>query len=444
MMQPYDTYKDSGIDWVERIPNDWKTIRLAVLGSFYKGKGVAKSDIEMVGNQVILYGDIYTKYSLSVDSFERRIPDEVSKKSFLIKSNDLLFTASGETKEEIGKALAFQGEDEAYAGGDVIIFRQNEIDAKYLSYLFNSYKIAEQKAKLSKGEIVVHIYSSQLRDIKFPLPENNVIENLLIYLDQKTEQIDRIIKAKQKLIQLYEEDKQLIINELVTGKKVLINGKLELPKKTKDSETKWLGRIPEDWSHSSLKWYSKIYSGGTPSKSVLSYWFAGDIPWLNSGTVNQFIITEPSNYITEEGLNNSSAKWIPKGALVMALAGQGKTKGMVGMVTFKTTCNQSLGVIVPNSKVNNKFLLYYLNDNYQNIRNLAGGDKRDGINLEMIGGIKIPLPDIEIQEEVVTSIEEKLSHIDFKIQNSLKLISLLKEYRTTLINDVVTGKIKIS
>jgi len=85
---------------------------------------------------------------------------------------------------------------------------------------------------------------------------------------------------------------------------------MERYEKYKDSGIAWLGEIPEHWKTVALKWISKIYAGGTPDKNKSEYWSNGNIPWLNSGTVNQFIITEPSEYITEEGFINSSAKWI--------------------------------------------------------------------------------------------------------------------------------------
>ena len=128
----------------------------------------------------------------------------------------------------------------------------------------------------------------------------------------------------------------------------------------------------------------------------------------------------------------------------MALAGQGKTKGMVAQVQFRTTCNQSLGVIVPNDKINNRFLMYWLRKNYQNIRNLGGGDKRDGINLEMIGSIPLPLPDFNEQSKIVKHIEFILSEIEIKSEKTKKLIDLLTEYRTALISEMVTGKIKVT
>jgi type I restriction enzyme S subunit len=128
-----------------------------------------------------------------------------------------------------------------------------------------------------------------------------------------------------------------------------------------ESGVEWLGVFPNHWKSTKLKWIAHIYAGGTPSTNIDEYWENGSIPWLNSGTVNQKRITMASEYITEDAVLNSSTKWVPKGSLLMALAGQGKTKGMVAILEFDATCNQSMAAIVPNlEKINNEYLLVRL------------------------------------------------------------------------------------
>jgi type I restriction enzyme S subunit len=143
--------------------------------------------------------------------------------------------------------------------------------------------------------------------------------------------------------------------------------------------------VPTHWGTGSLRWLTRRYSGGTPDKTNLAYWEHGTIPWLNSGAVNDRVVKEPSTYITADAFSSSSAKWIPEGALVMALAGQGKTKGMVAQLAIRTTCNQSMAAIIPGAEVSGRFLFWWLDSNYKNIRNMAGGDLRDGLNLELLG-----------------------------------------------------------
>ncbi len=206
----------------------------------------------------------------------------------------------------------------------------------------------------------------------------------------------------------------------------------------KPSPFAWLDRMPAHWEAGALRWMSRRYAGGTPDKSNEAYWEDGDIPWINSGAVNDGYITEPSALITREGFTNSSAKWIPKDALVMALAGQGKTKGMVAQLGIETTCNQSMAAIIPDHRLVPRYLFWWLSANYQNIRNLAGGEARDGLNLDMLGSIQCPLPLQPEQEAIARFLDAKTAQIDTLVAKKRQLIEKLKEKRSALIARTVT------
>ncbi|OZB84618.1 MAG: hypothetical protein B7X28_00040 [Halothiobacillus sp. 13-55-253] len=206
----------------------------------------------------------------------------------------------------------------------------------------------------------------------------------------------------------------------------------------KDSGVEWLGEVPEHWGVGSVRWLTRRYSGGTPDKTNLAYWEDGTIPWLNSGAVNDRVIKEPSAYITVEALANSSAKWIPEGALVMALAGQGKTKGMVARLAIPSTCNQSMAAILPSSEISGPFLFWWLDSNYQNIRNMAGGDLRDGLNLELLGNIRCPLPTPDEQTKITAFLDRETAKIDELVAEQQRLMELLKEKRQAIISHAVT------
>ncbi|MCB1206323.1 MAG: restriction endonuclease subunit S [Verrucomicrobiae bacterium] len=206
----------------------------------------------------------------------------------------------------------------------------------------------------------------------------------------------------------------------------------------KDSGAEWLGDVPSHWRSSFMRWLSRRYSGGTPDKTKLSFWEDGTIPWLNSGAVNDRLITEPSTFITGDALAKSSAKWIPKGALVMALAGQGKTKGMVAQLAIASTCNQSMAAIIPGPEILSRFLFWWLESNYQNIRNMAGGDLRDGLNLELLGNICCPLPSLAEQTTIVAFLDRETAKIDALVAEQRRMIELLKEKRQAVISHAVT------
>jgi len=200
----------------------------------------------------------------------------------------------------------------------------------------------------------------------------------------------------------------------------------------------WLGPIPPHWPITRIKYLARIYSGGTPDREKREYWEDGTIPWLNSGEVNQWLIETPSEFITEAGFQRSSAKWIPKGALVMALAGQGKTKGMVAELGIDATCNQSMAAIVPTDLRTARFLLYWLSANYETIRNTAGGEQRDGLNLEIVGDIPCPNPDTSLQVAIANYLDHQTERLEALIMAHQQLHVLLAEKRVAFVTQAVT------
>lgn len=196
----------------------------------------------------------------------------------------------------------------------------------------------------------------------------------------------------------------------------------------------WLPDLPAGWAKGALRWQANVYSGGTPSREVAAYWTDGTIPWLASGAVNQWVITEPSEFITERGLSESSAQWVPAEAVVMGLAGQGKTKGMVARTEIRATCNQSMCAIVPEAgRLEHRFLHFWLSVNHDNIRNLAGGDKRDGLNHEHVRSIVVPLPPLALQSRIADYLDRETAEIDTMDAELDRLVETLRERRLSAI-----------
>ena len=195
----------------------WEVRRLGVIGEFSKGGGVSRNDLQESGLPVILYGDIYTKYYHSASDIKNHISEKTAMNAASIKHGDILMTGSGETKEDIGKAIVFLG-DSAFIGGDVICFRQKDNNCRFLSYALSSQAAKAFRYRESKGEIVVHIYASSLKQMPIPLPPLSEQEAIVKYLDAETGKIDRAIEVKRRQIELLRERRQIVIDEAVTGK----------------------------------------------------------------------------------------------------------------------------------------------------------------------------------------------------------------------------------
>ncbi len=217
-LNPNIESKNSGIEYLGLIPHHWEVRRVATLGKFFKGSNISKNDLQDSGVCVVLYGDIYTKYEIKTKQFQSKIAENFAKDKTQILCGDLLFSGSGETKEDIGKCICYLGNEKAYVGGDVIVLRQMGQDSLFLSYVLNSDYIKYQKAVISKGEIIIHIYASNLRDLKIPLPPLQEQKEIAAFLDSKVAQIDSVIEKTKKQIELVKEYKNTLINEAVCGR----------------------------------------------------------------------------------------------------------------------------------------------------------------------------------------------------------------------------------
>ncbi|URN49660.1 restriction endonuclease subunit S [Methanobrevibacter sp. TLL-48-HuF1] len=162
-----------------------------------------------------------------------------------------------------------------------------------------------------------------------------------------------------------------------------------------------------DFEHSDFEKYKlgelveNVVAGATPKTSVEEYWDGGNIPWLSSGEVHKKYVYFTDKFITSEGYNNSSTKLVPKNSVLIALAGQGKTRGTVAINKIELCTNQSIASIIPNDNLYYKFLFYYLESKYDYLRALSSSDGgRGGLNLKLIRSIPIQIPSVDEQKVI--------------------------------------------
>ncbi len=204
------------------IPEHWEVRRLATIGRFSKGGNISRAELIYTDDGVpaILYGDLYTKYDIVAEYIINRITKETASESVELKKGDLLFTGSGETKEDIGKCIIFNNNEPAYAGGDVIIFKQEIFDSHFISYSQNSSIAKYQKAISSKGEIIVHTYGSKLRDVLMPYPPTIEEQKQIVeHIKTETRTLEIAIEKAEREIELMKEYREAMIAEAVTGKR---------------------------------------------------------------------------------------------------------------------------------------------------------------------------------------------------------------------------------
>ena len=198
-----------------------------------------------------------------------------------------------------------------------------------------------------------------------------------------------------------------------------------------------LGWIPEEWEVVRFGDVSDISSGGTPNRKVKEYWTGGYIPWVTTSLVNFNIINSAGEFITKEGLENSSAKLFPKGTIVMAIYGQGVTRGKVGILGIEAATNQAcLGFKINSSMLDTKFIFYFFKKSYFKLRNLSNDGGQKNLSSGIIKSIKVLLPSITEQKKIA----QILSTWDKAIEQTQSLIEQMKLRKKGLMQQLLTGE----
>ncbi|CAD0161979.1 Type I restriction-modification system, specificity subunit S [Streptococcus thermophilus] len=195
--------------------------------------------------------------------------------------------------------------------------------------------------------------------------------------------------------------------------------------------------IPEGWGVAKVEDIAQTGSGGTPKSTNVSYYSNGEIPWINSGELEQTVITSTSNFITEEGLNNSSAKLFPSGTILVAM--YGATAGKVSFLTFEASTNQAICAIMLNDIRMRYYLKNVIEDLYQYLVKLSTGSARDNLSQDMIKNIKVVIPSNDILDRYYDFSNNIIKEITKKQQENEQLTQL----RDWLLPMLMNGQVKV-
>ncbi len=196
--------------------------------------------------------------------------------------------------------------------------------------------------------------------------------------------------------------------------------------------------LPKNWCKCNLKEIFSTASGGTPSRKEASY-YNGQIPWLKSGELNDNIVKKAEEFITKEGLDNSSAKIFPKGSILLAL--YGATVGKIGKLDFEAATNQAICCIYPSKFFNMNLLFYYLLFQKKFLISQGKGGAQPNISQDIVKNLELFLPPLEEQERIVEKIEELFSDIDNGIKDLKIAQTQIKQYRQSVLKSAFEGKL---
>lgn len=420
----YDSYKNSGVEWLGEIPSHWE-----ILKTKYVHKSIKFLNTNRICDNVLsltLRGVVNN----NIDNPEGLVPKDYATYQ-IFEKNDLVF-----------KLIDLENISTSRVG---IVHEKGIMSSAYIRLKIGKRSIPKFAYYYYYSLYINNVYNSigcgvrstlnptDLLNIKFPLPPKDEQEKIALYLDEKIAKIDASISGKEKFIELLKEQKQIIINDAVTKG-------LNKNAKFKNSGVDWLGQIPSHWEMKKIKFVSNIYNGATPASGAEKFW-NGDIYWATPTDFNESIyIYHTERKITKLGLNSCGTTLVPKSSIIMT------TRAPIGniAITKNELCtNQGCKAIVTNKNIESKYVFYTFFTKSDFLNSLGSGTTFMELSAKELKNIKIPLPPKDEQEKIVEYIENKISKIDKLLNLEQECIKSLKEYKASLIDSVVTGKVKV-
>jgi len=428
-IEKYPFYKDSGAEWLGEIPKHWDSVRMKHLFRDVSIKNRPAAEL------------------LSVTQDQGVVPRSWVENRMVMPSGALesfKFIHKGDfaiSLRSFEGGLEYCHHDGIISPAYTVLKAQSNFENQFYKYLFKSYSfISELQTSVVGIRQGKNISYQELSYSFIPIPPRKEQTVIAQFLDRKTALIDQAIGIKEKQIELLKERRQILVQRAVTRG---INPNVKL----KDSGVEWIGEIPEGWEVKKLGYLALVGNGSTPNRSNSGYWQNGIIPWLNSSKVNDETITSAEQFVTPKALKECHLPMLTPGTIVIAITGEGKTRGMSALCEISATINQHLAYIkVESLKIDPIFLLRYLQAMYANIRAESSGlgSTKGAITCESIKKYIIPLPHILEQLLITEYIENIKTKVAAAITLKEKEIDKLQEYKASLINSAVTGKIKVS
>ena len=438
-MERYETYKDSRVGWVEEIPTSWDEMPVKRVCDVVLGKMLCSEDKGGYHEKPYLRAKNVMWLKVDQDDIKKMWFSSNELSQYRLEAGDLLVSEGG----EVGRTCIWNNEiGECYIQNSVhrVRFRTDK-DSRYYLYLFYCLgKIGVFDAIVNRISIA-HLTKEKLQQVLILKPRYSQQTAIANFLDRKTAEIDALIAQKERLLELYEEEKTAIINHAVT-KGLDPNAEL------KDSGVEWLGEIPVGWEIKKLKYgVSKVGSGVTPRGGASIYQLSG-IPLLRSQNIHvDGIKMDDVAYIDEELHDSMSNSKVQAGDVLLNITGASIGRCFYVEENFgEANVNQHVCIIRPNGKIKTSYLYFVLRSDLgeEQIKIEQTGSGREGLNFEALNNFIIPYLSVEEQTALANFLDRKMTEIDTKIAKTQRIIELQKEYRTALISDVVTGKIKVS
>ena len=419
-------YKDSGIEWIGRIPKDWKTTKL---GALYSQRNEKVSDKEFAPLSVTMQGIL--------PQLETAAKTDDGDNRKLVKKGDFAINSRSDRRGSCG----ISPYDGSVSLINTILKPRGEMNPSYYNWLFHTSLFADEFYKWGHG-IVNDLWTTrwqEMKNISVVVPSLEVQQRIADYLDRKCAEIDSLVELQEQMIAQLTDYKQSVITEAVTKG---LNPEAELV----SSGIDWIGDVPKGWKVKKVKYIVDTLSkgNGISKEEVFS---DGDTPCVRYGEIYSKYNHSFKNCVSSTNIAiQKSPHYFNHGDILCAGTGElveeiGKSIVYLG----EDSCLAGGDIIVITHRQNPSFLNYALNSNYAQAQKSRGKAKLKVVHISAfeIGSIYLLLPPLAEQQSIASYLDAKCHEIDTLISIKQQKIETLKDYKKSIIFEAVTGKTNI-
>ena len=430
-LKPYPDYKESGSRWLAEVPTHWEVRNLRTLIRPRNERN--RVDLPLLS--VAREKGVFVRSLTDPNENHNVIPEDLSNYK-VARGGDLV----------VNKMKAWQGSMGIAPCDGIVSPAYYVFDLRIDNHAFGQRLLRSKPYVAHFGQASDGVRVGQwdlsipgMRQIPVLLPPADEQAVIVRFLDHWNGRFENAIRAKRRVIALLQEQKQAIIHRAVTRG-------LDPNVHLKDSGIPWLGEIPEHWELWRISRFARVGNGSTPSRAKPAYWTGGSYPWLNSSQVNRGFIDSSDQFVTPKALRECHLPRVPASSVLVAITGQGKTRGMSAVLGIEATINQHIAYITPRIPVAScDFIHLSLTAAYLQLRASSddSGSTKGAITCEDLKRFKLPIPPRSEQDALLNAVQNETQNVTTAIARYEREIALLREYRTRLTADVVTGKLDV-
>jgi type I restriction enzyme S subunit len=447
-LKPYPKYKDSGVEWLGKIPEGWGVSPIRAIfverGEYNEGNKTDQILSVMKDRGVIPYeekGNVGNKKSENTENYK------------IVHKGDLVVN-------KMNAIIGSLGISDYYGALSKVYFvlknrNENKYSTQYFGYLFKLRSFQKSFAQISKGimELRRSIDYVAFKNLLVPIPTRDIQIQIANYLDKKEEEIDRHIEELKNEIELLKEYRQKIINQSVTcgiddkgnlrNKPVWKEGD-SIPEEWKDSGVEWLGLIPEGWEARRLKYVADTNTQTLSETKKDDYL----IKYVDISSVSRTEGIIKKEELKFKNAPSRARRKVHDGDVILSTV-RTYLRAIVGIENPDENLIVSTGfaVLTPKNAVfTSKYFQYSLFGSYfiENVVRNSNGVNYPAINTSRLGGINVLIPPVDEQNKIVKKLEYAISKVDSIIEKMREKIDLMKEYKNSLIRSLVTGEKEVS